>query len=146
MNKVLPRGKKTYTKEQRERRRVMNMRYEQYERPAYLIDLARSQGHLQRTFSELTGETAQDKLRYLKPDELPRCEARLEMTGCAPDGRIATDIHHKAKRGKLEPHGGDALLNDSTLFVGLCRTCHDYIHAHPEWAYDESWLVKRNVI
>lgn len=38
----------------------------------------------------------------------------------------ATDIHHRAKRGKN-------YLNEAT-WISACRTCHNWIHNHPKEA------------
>lgn len=48
----------------------------------------------------------------------------------------ATDIHHKAGRWQER-------LNDTALFCALCRSCHNYIHGNPEWAYANLWLIRR---
>jgi hypothetical protein len=47
----------------------------------------------------------------------------------------ATDVHHKLGRGPY-------LLMSST-WIGVCRICHNHIHAHPSWAYAEGLLIKR---
>jgi hypothetical protein len=48
----------------------------------------------------------------------------------------ATDIHHKLPLGR----GGK--LNDITIFLAVCRACHDNIHAHPKWAEEKGLLLK----
>lgn len=40
--------------------------------------------------------------------------------------RAADDVHHKAGRGKN--------LNRVDTWLAVCRTCHDWIHAHPNEA------------
>ena len=45
----------------------------------------------------------------------------------------ATDIHHKAGRGRL--------LNDINYWMGLCRHCHDFIHNNQKWAMEVGFLV-----
>lgn len=48
----------------------------------------------------------------------------------------ATDVHHKAGRR------GDAYL-DETTWLAVCRTCHDWIHAHPAEARKLGLIVER---
>ena len=48
----------------------------------------------------------------------------------------AVHQHHKAGRG--------ANLDNASLIIDVCRSCHDFIHAHPTEAYERGWLVKRN--
>ena len=47
----------------------------------------------------------------------------------------ATDVHHKRGRGPY--------LLMSLTWIGVCRICHNYIHAHPSWAYAEGLLLHR---
>ena len=49
--------------------------------------------------------------------EHPICEVK----GC---GRKTDDLHHKAKRGSN--------LSNVDTFMAVCRTCHIWIHTHPE--------------
>jgi hypothetical protein len=53
------------------------------------------------------------RLEYLK--EKSSCEAQLD--GCT---KVATEIHHKAGRGKN--------LNETSTWMSICRWCHDQIH------------------
>ena len=48
----------------------------------------------------------------------------------------ATDIHHKLPLGR----GGK--LNDKTIFLAVCRACHDKIHHDPKWAEQEGYLLR----
>ena len=48
----------------------------------------------------------------------------------------ATDIHHKLSLGR----GGK--LNDTTIFLAVCRVCHDWIHRHPKEAEQQGYLLK----
>ena len=43
-----------------------------------------------------------------------------------------TDIHHVMGRGKY--------LNVPSLFLGVCRACHDYLHQHPSEARSKNLL------
>ena len=56
---------------------------------------------------------------YLKNN--PFCNARL--SGCQIN---ATDIHHKAGRGKF--------MLDETTFLAVCRICHNQIEENPVMA------------
>ena len=47
----------------------------------------------------------------------------------------STEIHHSAGRR------GDMLL-DTRYWFALCREAHMYIHANPEWAEDNGFLIK----
>lgn len=55
---------------------------------------------------------------------------------CEKCGSVATDLHHKALRGKY--------FLDSTTYASLCRPCHDWVHNNPKQAMEDGWLIKRN--
>lgn len=61
--------------------------------------------------------------RLIHLEAHPFCER------CLRDGQqiIATDIHHLAGRD------GERLI-DSENFLSTCRTCHEWLHAHPQEA------------
>lgn len=66
---------------------------------------------------------------------------RLKFLGDWPkcqvcDCRESTDIHHKLPKGR----GGK--LNDITIFLAVCRICHNRIHQEPKWAEENGWLLK----
>lgn len=63
----------------------------------------------------------------------PVCQAE----GCR---RMATDIHHRLPLGR----GGQ--LNDTSIFMGLCRQCHNACHHNPKWAEEKGylWRVRPN--
>ena len=48
-----------------------------------------------------------------------------------------TDVHHM--KGRV----GD-LYTDTRWMVGLCRPCHDYVEAHPEWAREVGLSASRH--
>lgn len=52
---------------------------------------------------------------------------------CARCGNRGTDIHHRIRRRD----GGHGIAN----LVGLCRTCHSWVHAHPKQAQDSGYIV-----
>lgn len=49
-------------------------------------------------------------------------------------GNASTDIHHTKGREHKK-------LNEEAYWVGLCRPCHDWIHANPYEARKRGWLV-----
>jgi hypothetical protein len=60
------------------------------------------------------------------------CEART------PECRGAIDqVHHRQGRD------GD-LIDDVDRLLGVCWTCHNYIHRNPGLSYERGWLIKRN--
>jgi hypothetical protein len=74
------------------------------------------------------------------------CEARVEGVCGGP----AEHAHHKKRRGQ----GG---TDDAANLIGVCFSCHSWIHDHPEEsirrgfliasaskAIDESWLIEYN--
>ena len=67
------------------------------------------------------------KLRKQFLAEHPLCE-------CCITQQPATDVHHKAGRGKM--------LCRTEYFMATCRQCHDWIHSHPAVARAQGWLVK----
>lgn len=56
-----------------------------------------------------------------------------ENPNCEVCGNFASDIHHKAKRGKN-------LCNMET-FMSVCRMCHNRIHDNPAWARQNNYLI-----
>ena len=60
----------------------------------------------------------------------------LEHQNCAvyPERR-ALFIHHKK-------HRENERLNDFAFWLAVSQEGHDYIHAHPEEAYEKGWLIK----
>lgn len=45
----------------------------------------------------------------------------------------SSDVHHKAGRGKH--------LNDESTWMAVCRSCHDWIHAHPKESRQLGYLL-----
>jgi len=74
-----------------------------------------------RIYSEL-------RKKYL--EENPFCKAGLP--GCTLN---ATEIHHKALRGKN-------YLNIET-WLPACSNCHKYIHDHPKESYEKGLLISK---
>lgn len=66
---------------------------------------------------------------------ITRQRADRHCEGC---GRVAMleHAHRKARSqgGGWEPSCG----------LRLCRTCHAFSHAHPDWSYANGWMVKRD--
>lgn len=66
------------------------------------------------------------KLKYMS--DHPSCEVCEVLP--------ATDIHHKLPLGR----GGK--LNDVSIFLAVCRVCHDKIHHNPLWAEEQGYLLR----
>lgn len=72
-------------------------------------------------------------------DELSQASARVRVRQgqlclrCS--GRIS-DIHHRRRRAVIDPH-----THCPCNLVGLCRTCHNWVHAHPKIAIETGWIV-----
>lgn len=62
--------------------------------------------------SKLLREYSRLREQYLR--QHPICQAKVKCSG-----RIASEIHHKMGRGKY--------LCDTTLFLSVCRECHNWI-------------------
>lgn len=52
---------------------------------------------------------------------------------CEICGEAATDIHHKARRGKN--------LNNTETWMPVCRLCHARLHDNPKWARENGYLI-----
>lgn len=52
---------------------------------------------------------------------------------CEICGVMATDIHHKARRGKN--------LNNEETWMPVCRPCHNYIESNGKWAREKGYLI-----
>ncbi len=64
-------------------------------------------------------EAEYNKLRLLYLQDHPYCKAKVFKCTI-----IATDIHHI--KGRM---GDD--LNDVSDWIGVCRSCHNWIETHP---------------
>ena len=51
---------------------------------------------------------------------------------CEICGEAATDIHHKARRGKN--------LNNTETWMPVCRPCHMRIESNGKWARENGYL------
>ena len=51
---------------------------------------------------------------------------------CEICGNAATDIHHKARRGKN--------LNNTETWMPVCRPCHTKIESNGNWARENGYL------
>jgi 5-methylcytosine-specific restriction endonuclease McrA len=51
---------------------------------------------------------------------------------CEICGNAATDIHHKARRGKN--------LNNTETWMPVCRPCHTKIESNGKWARENGYL------
>jgi len=54
--------------------------------------------------------------------------------------RPATDVHHRRPR-QMGGTSDDSINYGMANLVSLCRTCHNWIHAHPSESYRLGWLV-----
>lgn len=52
---------------------------------------------------------------------------------CEVCGEPATDIHHKARRGKN--------LNNTETWMSACRQCHIKIESNGKWARENGYLT-----
>lgn len=52
----------------------------------------------------------------------------------------ATDVHHRKLKGMGGTSNRDVAFGLPNL-VSLCRECHTYIHAHPQYGYESGFLV-----
>lgn len=55
---------------------------------------------------------------------------------CEICGDKSTQIHHK--KGRFQER-----LNDTELFMPICRSCHDWIHRNPMEAYAKGYMLLR---
>jgi hypothetical protein len=71
------------------------------------------------------------KKRRIFMEQYKTCQAKL--FNCTI---LSTDLHHK--KGRV----GD-LLTDERYFLAVCRSCHDYIEAHPIIAKENGFSLNR---
>jgi hypothetical protein len=72
-----------------------------------------------------------NKLRLEYLDKHPVCQANIYK--CTT---TATEIHHK--QGRV-----GNLLNDTTKWLAVCRSCHTYITVNPKEAIEKGLSIKR---
>lgn len=60
--------------------------------------------------------------------------AWCEIQTVVCEGR-ATERHHRLRRSQ---GGGDEWENT----LDLCRSCHLWVHQHPQWAYEHGHLIR----
>lgn len=75
---------------------------------------------------------AQLKEYYILRNDYLAEHRRCELCGIAQ----AQDIHHRAGRVGSK-------LNDVSLFLAVCRPCHDFIHNNPKQAYAMGHLIAK---
>jgi len=73
------------------------------------------------------------KLRKSYLETHPYCEICI---GEKKEKTQAEDIHHRQGRQHSK-------LNDSSLWLAVCRDCHNTIHNNPKWAYEKGYLLYR---
>lgn len=56
-----------------------------------------------------------------------------EKKVCEICGKMATEVHHKRKRGKY--------LNAVETWMAVDRKCHDEIHLNPRVSREKGWLI-----
>jgi 5-methylcytosine-specific restriction endonuclease McrA len=73
--------------------------------------------------------------RWVKERDGHRCVAKVEgvCTG------KAEHVHHVVRRAQ----GGDAGMGN---LISLCFPCHEYIHAHVEWARSHGYIRSRSTL
>ena len=71
------------------------------------------------------------KLRKVFLTDKPNCMASIP--GCA---LRASEVHHKKGRGKHH--------NNTSTWLAVCRSCHEWIETHPEQAIELGLTIKRN--
>lgn len=140
LKKVRREGKRNYTAEQRAARRKQTDAYKLQDRPSFLLELAVLQGRLSsQKLSELLvtfkGQP-REVLRSLDYSHHPLCEVCGE--------KVAEQCHHRKGRGNRRTTGELSLLNDKTLFLGVCRDCHERIERNPKWAIQMGYSLPRN--
>ena len=92
---------------------------------------------LQKTgFKKRSGKLKAFSNRKREENEKYKVARNLYFTNqpdCEVCGCPATDIHHKAKRGKN--------LYNMETFMAVCRLCHNKIHDNPAWARELGYLI-----
>lgn len=135
MKRKIP-SRPKFTTEQQKKRRAFEQTYRKVVRPKYLLDLARAQGRLTTPDDDLPGDTPQEKLALLPAGQQPLCEV---------DGvNLATQIHHK--RGRQRRKDAPHLLLDTTYFMGVSPSAHEFIENNRALAYEKGWLIPRNQV
>lgn len=81
------------------------------------------------------------KLRKIYLEAHPYCEVwlaehDLKYEGAPLEAPLSQDIHHRQGRQR-------AKLNDTSMWLAVCRELHNQIHNNPKWAYEMGYLVKK---
>ena len=83
--------------------------------------------------TRLRSESSKRRLQRLEYAKL-RKEFMYPGRGCYCCGLKATDIHHVAgRRGTT--------LNNTFMWLAVCRSCHRWIHENPSEAREKGLLV-----
>jgi len=94
--------------------------------------MKRSTGLKRTPLRKVSKKRAKQNREYSKINRVVYLESHPTCQVC--DKRSACDIHHKDKRS------GDR-LNDITMFLAVCRPCHQWIHDYPADARKQGFLV-----
>jgi hypothetical protein len=72
----------------------------------------------------------------LKEYAVARGRFMQESPNCQRCGEKATELHHS--RGRI-----GSLLTDLRWFIGLCHSCHDFVHNNPNEARKAGLLCEK---
>lgn len=131
--------KKTITMIEKKKKMCAGCKTEQYiwkavGRDKYCKDCAAKLGNTKKIPTKSVKKAGEDQVySKLRKDYLtmyPVCKAKLP--GCTS---VATDVHHKAGRGKFY------LI--TTTWLPVCRKCHTYIETNPEDAKELGFSENR---
>jgi len=100
----------------------------------------RSRGPLRRSPSRGRPASTRTKIpttvrRAVERRAAGQCEIRANGK-CEKRGY---HCHHKLMRSAGGRHEEDNL-------VLTCEPCHQYVHAHPNWSYENGWLIRRAAV
>jgi hypothetical protein len=81
------------------------------------------------------------KLRKIYLEAHPYCQVWLLEMGIKYEGSpleapLSHDIHHRQGRQRSK-------LNDTSMWLAVCRDSHHKIHNNPRWAYEHGYLIKK---
>lgn len=74
------------------------------------------------------------KLRKVYMKDHHECEICLALY--APVVNLATEIHHRLPLGR----GGK--LTDTSIFIAICRPCHELMKSQIKWAEEKTYVLR----
>lgn len=95
-------------------------------------DRGNSPGTNRKQIAPVSAKLAKRLYEYRKL----RDQYMADNPSCEACGSVANDLHHKKPRASH--------LCDTSIFMSVCRSCHNRIHSDDAWARSKGYLLSKH--